>query len=119
MNKSTQKTIIVVASSTLIGFLGDVVMYSIAASKGGKFRIHMPTGMALLQVLGLGIGTGLIVDAAVNAIVETQKSQPEKALDKLVKADIDRIDKGQLKTRGPIRIEWASGVNGEQTKKAA
>ena len=93
MDAKLKKTIIIVGSSTAIGFLGDVIMYSVAISKGQKFKI--------------GFVTGLIVDAVVNAIVESQKKPQEKALDKLVKSDLEKIDKGELKTPGPIAIKWS------------
>ena len=39
MDAKLKKTIIIVGSSTAIGFLGDVIMYSVAISKGQKFKI--------------------------------------------------------------------------------
>lgn len=107
MDAKLKKTIIIVGSSTAIGFLGDVIMYSVAISKGQKFKIHFPKGKDLVQVLVVGFVTGLIVDAVVNAIVESQKKPQEKALDKLVQADLEKIDKGELKTPGPIAIRWS------------
>lgn len=104
MDAKTKKTIIIVGSSTAIGFLGDVIMYSLATSKGGKFKIHFPTGKDLVQVLFVGFITGLVV----NAIVESQKSVQEKELDKIVKADLEKIEAGKLKTTGPIKINWAT-----------
>jgi hypothetical protein len=107
MDAKLKKTIIIVGSSTAIGFLGDVIMYSLAMSKGQKFKVHFPKGKDLVQVLVVGFVTGLVVDAVVNAIVESQKKPQEKALDKLVKADLDRLEKGELKTPGPVAIKWA------------
>lgn len=109
MDAKLKKTIIIVGSSTVIGFLGDAIMYSLATSKakGTGFKLQFPTGKALLQVIVVGFVTGIIVDAVVNTIVESQKSNPEKALDLLVKADIEKIETGQLKTSGPTKITWA------------
>lgn len=107
MDAKLKKTIIIVGSSTVIGFLGDVIMYSVAVSKGQKFKVHFPKGKDLLQVVVVGFVTGLIDDAVVNSIVESQKKPQEKALDKLVKADIEKIEKGEIKAKTPIAIQWA------------
>lgn len=107
MDAKLKKTIIIVGASTAIGFLGDVIMYSVALSKGSKFKVHFPKGKDLMQVVAVGFITGVIVDAAVNFIIESQKKPQEKLLDKLVKADIERIEKGELKTPGPVAIKWA------------
>jgi hypothetical protein len=108
MEKATKKTIIVVGSTMVISMLADVVMYSIGASKtAGKFSLHMPKGKELGQVIVIGVVMGFVIDAITNKLVESQKSEQEKALDKLVKADVAKLDKGELKTAGPIKILWA------------
>lgn len=107
MDAKLKKTIIIVGSSTLIGFLGDVIMYSVARSKGGPFKVNVPTGKDLAQVIIIGFVTGLIVDFAVNAIVESQKSVAEKALDKIVKTDLEKLESGVLKASVPQKILWA------------
>ena len=81
MNK---RTLIVVGASTAIGFLGDVATYSVAASKGGAFRIVFPKGKELVSVLLLGIVGGFILDYGVKLIEENVKTQEERELDKLV-----------------------------------
>ncbi|MSQ79808.1 MAG: hypothetical protein EXR21_09085 [Flavobacteriaceae bacterium] len=106
MEKQLKKSLIIIGSSTAIGFLGDVIMYSLAQSKGGPIKIHFPKGKALFQVILVGFLTGVIVDYAVNRIVESQKSEAEKELDKLSKRDIAAIESGNLKATTPVRIEW-------------
>ncbi len=106
MDAKLKKTLVIVGSSTAIGFLGDVVMFSIAASQGKKFAIHMPKGKALAQVLVLGFVTGIAVDFAVNKIVESQKSYQEKALEKLVRAELEKVEKGLIKAQDPEKILW-------------
>ena len=106
MNAKTKKTIIIVGASTLIGFLGDVIMYSLATSKGQKFRINIPKGTALAQVVIVGFVTGIIVDYAVNSIIESQKSNAEKSLDKLAREDLEKIDSGDLKKTIANKIIW-------------
>ena len=106
MNAKTKKTIIIVGASTLIGFLGDIIMYSLATSKGQKFKVNIPKGRALAQVIVVGFVTGVIVDYAVNIIIESQKSNAEKSLDKLAKQDLKRIESGDLKETIANEIIW-------------
>jgi len=106
MDARTKRTIVIVGSSTIIGFLGDVITYSIASSKGEKFRIHFPKGKDLLQVIAFGIVTGFIADYITNKIIESQKLPQEKLLDKLVEKDISDIYEGKLKANNPVKINW-------------
>lgn len=107
MDARTKRTIVIVGSSTIIGFLGDVITYSIASSKGEKFRIHFPKGKDLAQVIVFGIVTGFIADYITNQIIESQKLPQEKELEKLAQADINAIYEGKLKATKPIKINWA------------
>ena len=107
MNAKTKKTIIIVGASTLIGFLGDVIMYSLATSKGQNFKIHFPKGKALAQVILVGFITGVIVDYTVNIIVESQKTISEKSLDKIAKEDLEKVEDGILKGKLANKIVWA------------
>jgi hypothetical protein len=97
---------IVIASSTVIGFLGDVIMYSLATSPKGKFKLQAPKGKALLQVLVIGFITGVIIDFVVEKIVYSQKPQHEKDIDKLVMTDLKLIDEGKLKVQTARKIDW-------------
>lgn len=107
MNAKTKKTIIIVGASTIIGFLGDVIMYSLATSKGQKFKVNFPKGLALTQVIVVGFVTGIIVDYAVNTIIESQKTTSEKSLDKIAKEDLQRIEVGDIKEKIATKIIWA------------
>lgn len=103
MNK---RTLIVVGASTAIGFLGDVATYSVAASKGGAFRIVFPKGKELVSVLLLGIVGGFILDYGVKLIEENVKSQEEKELDKLVSGEKEKIYSGIIRNLKPTKVEW-------------
>lgn len=108
MDAKTKKTIIIVGASTAIGFIGDALMYSLAASNanGGKFKFELPKGKALAQVLVLGFVTGLIVDYTVNMIIESQKTISEKSLDKIAKEDLRKIETGAIPGRVASKIVW-------------
>ena len=104
MNK---RTLIVVGASTAIGFLGDVATYSVAASKGGAFRIVFPKGKELVSVLLLGIVGGFILDYGVKLIEDSVKTQEERELDKLVSGEKEKIYSGIIRNLKPTKVEWA------------
>jgi hypothetical protein len=106
LTERQKRTAVVVASSTAIGFLGDVIMYSLAKSEGKGFKLHFPKGKELAQVVLVGFVTGLLIDVAVNQIIERQKPQYEKDLDKLVERDLKLIDEGKLDAVAPEKIDW-------------
>ena len=106
MEAKTKKTLIIVGASTMIGFLGDVIMYSLATSKGQNFKVNFPKGKALAQVIVVGFMTGVIVDYAVNVIIESQKSESEKSLDKIAKEDLKKIESGTLQGKLANKIIW-------------
>jgi len=103
----TQKSkAIIIATSTTIGFIGDVTMYSIAASKGKKFSLHLPKGKELLQVVLIGAITGVIIDLVMNKIMQSVAPVEEKELDKLVKAEKQKIYTGKIRNQSPQQIIW-------------
>jgi H+/Cl- antiporter ClcA len=68
LDDKAKKTIAIVGTSALIGFLGDVVMYSFTKSENGPFKLQFPKGKALLQVVAVGIVTGIVVSYVVEKI---------------------------------------------------
>jgi hypothetical protein len=107
MTPKLKRTLIVVGASTAIGFIGDVLTYSVAASKGGKFRIVSPRGKELVAVILLGIVGGFLIDSALKGIETSLKSKEEKALDKLVDGEKEKIFSGVFKDRTPSQVVWA------------
>lgn len=103
MNK---QTLIIVSSSAALGFLGDVITYSVAASAGKKFNIHFPKGKDLALVIITGVITGFIIDYAVKEIQRNASTEMENALDDLVQAEKKKIQDGQIKNAIPKSIVW-------------
>jgi hypothetical protein len=81
--------------------------YSVAASKGGKFRIAIPKGKDLANVLILGIIGGFILDYALKGIENALKTNEEKLLDALVEKEKEKIEQGQIVNKNPREIIWA------------
>jgi hypothetical protein len=104
-----KRTLIVVGSSTAIGFLGDVLTYSVAAKKDGAFKVTIPKGKDLISVLALGIIGGFVIDYALKQIEESLKTPQEKALDALVASEKERVqlEAGGFIGKRPTGIIWS------------
>lgn len=105
-NLIDKRTAIVVGTSTVLGFIGDTITYSIAASKGGKLRFHMPKGKALFNIIWIGIVTGILIDMAIKAIEDSQKPTEERKLDALADSEKKRIAQGALIGKSPTAVVW-------------
>ena len=103
----SKRTLIVVGSSTAIGFLGDIATYSVAASKGGAFKVVVPKGKELISVLLLGVVGGFIIDYSLKLIEDSIKTKEEKALDDLVAGEKEKIYSGIIKDLLPTKVDWA------------
>ena len=106
MTPATKNKIIIIGTSTLVGFLGDVTMFSIAASEGRKFKFQLPKGKALFQVIFLGLLTGVVIDIAMNSIARKLAVEEEKELDDLVKEEKKKIYDGEVKGQKPQKVVW-------------
>lgn len=102
-----KRTIIVVGASTAIGFLGDVLTYSVAAKNTGTFKIVIPKGKDLAAVLFLGIIGGFVIDYALKQIEESLKTAQEKELDKLLEGEKKKISLGNFLNKKPREVIWA------------
>ncbi len=106
LTKKQQRTIIVVGASTAVGFLGDVLTFSVAASRGGSFKVVMPKGKELVTVLLLGVVGGFAIDLVLKYIEEALKNEEEKILDKVIALEKERIYTGAVLGKKPS-VLWA------------
>ena len=104
----SSRTLILVGTSTAVGFLGDVATYSVAASKGGAFRIVVPKGKELVSVLLLGVVGGFILDYAAKLVENSLKTPEERALYELVGKEKEKIYAGVIKNEKPTQVQWSS-----------
>ena len=107
MNKN-QKTAVILGASVGVGFVGDVIIYSYAESKGKKFGLHMPKGWNLVTLLALGIATGLVVDFAIRQIENLVTSKQEKELADLLEKEKAKIDSGAVAGKDPKEVIWVN-----------
>lgn len=105
-----KRTAVVVAASTAIGFVGDVLIYSLAESKGKKFSISIPKGAELYKLLALGFFGGLAIDWTVKRVEQWAMSPQEKKLWDLLETEKQRIAEGQRNNQIPTSIVWAPQI---------
>lgn len=102
-----KKTAIIVGASTAIGFIGDVLTYSVAESQGKSFALHFPKGKALVQVLLLGIIGGFVLDLALQKIENSLKSKGELELENLVEQEKKKLAQGAVVGKVPTAVIWS------------
>lgn len=104
--KLSAKTAAIVGATLAVGFVGDVLTYSLAESKGKPFRIHFPHGWALVNLIALGVATGLVLDPAVEMIQQMIRNKQEKDLVKLMEQEQLKIEEGKVKDKKPEEVVW-------------
>ena len=109
INKRNKRGIIIVTSSTVIGFLGNYLSYSVKVPthKGAKWNFISPKGHELYFSLAVGFIAGLIIDKVVNGIENTVKTKEEKLLDDLVIKEKQKISEGLIINKNPTGVIWA------------
>lgn len=106
-----KKTASIVLVSTAIGFVGDVLTYSLGESKGKKFRIAIPRGPELYKLLGLGIVGGFAIDYTVKTIEKSLQNAQEKKLTELYTYERQLINEGKRSNQMPKEVVYA-GLSG-------
>lgn len=104
MNK---QTVILVIVSTGLGFIGDVLTYSITESKGKTFGVHVPKGKELFQVLALGILSGIALDYVAKKVQLAIMTVEEREFADLVEKEQAAIGAGQRTGKMPKQVIWA------------
>ena len=102
----TERSLVTITSITLVGLIGDIIIYSLGESKGGPFRLHMPEKFEIIKLLALGAVIGVVSDSATRLIESTTLSEQEKKLQSLVDKEMTAIDKG-LKKGDPVSVVYA------------
>jgi hypothetical protein len=101
-----RETLIVVGVSTLIGFAGEVLLFSMEESKGKKFRLRLPPVNQSLKLLGFVLVTGVVADMAVKFADKKTMSDAERSLSELYEAEKARIKAGLIKSKEAKQILW-------------
>ena len=105
-----KRTALIVTASTAIGFVGDVLIYSLAESKGKQFKIAVPKGAELVKLIALGIIGGLAIDYTIKKVEYAAMNEQERTLAKLVEAEKQRIAAGQRNNLVASSILWSPQV---------
>ncbi len=103
-----RRTVLIVGTSTVLGFIGDVITYSMAESdsKGESFSLHMPTGLPLFNLVWTGIAYGFIFDFALRLVERADMSTEEKKLADLAEVEMEKIRNGFRRGQTPTQITW-------------
>lgn len=103
---TTERSLVTITSITLVGLLGDIIVYSLGESKGKPFRFHFPDRYEVIKLLAVGAVIGIVSDSATRFIESTTLSEQEKKLQALVDKEMSAIDKG-LKKGDPVSVVYA------------
>ncbi len=101
-----KKTAIVLGASVVAGFLGDVIIYSLAASKGKRFGLHMPKGMQLVNLIAVGVLTGFAIDFSLRYVQSALETPQEKELASLLDTEEQKIQAGAVAGKHPTGVIW-------------
>lgn len=102
--KLDKKTATIVLVSTAIGFVGDVLTYSLGESKGKKFKIAIPRGAELYKLLALGVVSGFAIDYAVKTIESSLQNVQEKKLAEIYNTEKQLISEGKREKQLPKEV---------------
>lgn len=107
MTKHQRQKVIVIASTTAIGFFANVVSYSIKVpqKKGEPFKFTFPKGIELGYVILLGFVAGLVVNKALESIEDTFKTPEQKLLEEAYAKAQEEAQKGLVAQKKP-NIIW-------------
>lgn len=104
--KVDRNTVILVAVTMGVEFIFDTAIHSLAASKGGKFKLQLPKGKHLRNLVVVGVVSGLVLDYVLKQVHESQKTTLEKRLDKIVQDEKERIARGEREGMLPKEIRY-------------
>ncbi len=105
-----RETLIVVGVSTLIGFAGEVLLFSMEESKGKAFHLRFPPMAQSLKLLGFVLVTGVVTDWAVKLADKNTMSESERGLADLYESEKQKIKDGLIKSVKPLQVVWSPTI---------
>jgi hypothetical protein len=104
----TKKTAAMVATTTIVAGMADIIIYSIGTAKqrGGGFKLYMPKTKDLLQILAIGLAMGVAIDFISGKLEDLLMTPEEKELRNLIESEVKLINKGERKNQEPVQIAW-------------
>lgn len=108
----TKKTAAMVATTTVVAGLADIIIYSIGTSKeqGKGFKLLMPKTKDILQILAIGLAMGVAIDFISGKLEDLLMTPEEKQLRDLIEAEVKFINKGQRVNQEPVSIAWKNTI---------
>lgn len=107
---SKQRQIFVVATTTSVGFLGNVLSYSLKLPTNTKhtvkdFKFEIPKGVELFYVLSIGFVAGLIINKGLQVIEDRFKTDEQKLLEQELAREEEKAISGIVQGKKPV-ITW-------------
>lgn len=103
----SQKTMLLVAVSTGLGFIGDMITYYQAQSANGGVTNLLPTGGMVVRLFVTGIIYSVVFDRILAATENALSSDQEKKLGELMEAETKALGEGMHLNKMPVQVLWA------------
>lgn len=109
MEQDKKQLAIFVVSTAVISIVADVLVGSISLNstrKGLNFKYTGISGEQLAKVVLIGIVVGYIGNEIYTKISENLKPDHQKLAEAMLNEDLQKIKKGELKSKIPKQIIW-------------
>lgn len=109
MEQDKKQLVIFVVSTAVISIVADVLVGSISLNntrKGLNFKYTGISGEQLAKVVLIGIVVGYIGNEIYTKISENLKPDHQKLAEAMLNEDLQKIKKGELKSKIPKQIIW-------------
>ena len=105
-----QRQIFVVTATTGVGFLGNVLSYSLKLPTNTKhsardFKFVFPKGIELFYVLSIGFVAGLVINKGLQVIEDRFKTNEQKLLEEAIALEEEKVIAGTVEGKKPV-ITW-------------
>jgi hypothetical protein len=107
MTSQQKRQVIVVGTTTAIGFFANVLSYSLKLpkQKGEGFQFAFPKGIELTYVLVIGFVAGVVVNKVLEKIEDSFKTPEEKLLAEAYAKAEEEAQRGIVSQKKPS-IVW-------------
>ena len=102
-----RQTAITIGATTAISLLADIVIFSIGASEGGKFKLVIPSGKDAVKLVAAGVVMGVAIDWSAKKVEHFFMSEAERELETITQTEKNKIRSGERGTSMPVAVTYA------------